>query len=161
MPMPGYPHGPHIMTCFGVDVNLPGIVIAETKTEFRAPLKGIAKYTGRLLGRGRLKGECATGVQSALWLNGVKIGRTRHWKPGRQVRGNDISPGTAIASFRNGAYENDHAAIFVKQDAKGITVYDQYNHPRKPWGMRILYFKTKRANDYSNDGDYFYTITTD
>jgi len=161
MSLPGPPFGPPFMVCFGSDVNLPGVVVADTKIEFRAPPKGIAKYAGRMLGRGRLKGECATGVQSALWLNGVKIGRTRNWKPGRQVRGNDISPGTAIASFRDGVYKNDHAAIFVKQDAKGITVYNQFNHPAKAWGKRVLHFKTKRANDYSNDGDYFHTITAE
>ena len=149
------------MVCFGTEVNLPAVTVAETKVEFRAPLKGIARYVGRRLGRGRLKGECATGVQSALWLNGIKIGRTRNWRPGRKVRGNDISPGTAIASFRDGVYKNDHAAIFVKQNARGITVYDQYNRPQKAWGKRVLFFKTKKAEDYSNNGDFFYTITTE
>lgn len=158
MPIPGDLFAPHLMICFGVDVDLPGAVSADNKIEFRAPLKGIAKYAGRSLGLGKLKGECATGVQSALWLNGIKIGGTRNWKPGRKVKGNDVSPGTAIASFRDGVYQNDHAAIFVKQDADGITVYDQYNKPPKPWGVRVLKFGTKRKNDYSNDGEFFYTI---
>jgi hypothetical protein len=67
---------------------------------------------------------------------------------------------TAIASFRDGVYQNDHAAIFVSQDDKGITVYDQYNHPKKAWGKRVLRFDLKPKGDYSNDGEYFYTITT-
>jgi hypothetical protein len=86
------------------------------------------------------------------------IGLTTTWKPGRKVRGNNISPGTAIASFRDGKYQNDHAAIFVSQDEKGITVYDQYNHPKKVWGKRVLRFDLPQKGDYSNDGEYFYTI---
>lgn len=153
------PDNPHLMICFGPDVNLPGLVQSESIVEFRAPLKDIAKFAGKSLGYGRFNGECAAGVQAALRLNGVMIGLTRTWRQGRKVRGNDISPGTAIASFRDGVYKNDHAAIFVSQNKTGITVYDQYNHPKKAWGKRVLKFDVARANDYSNDGDYFYTIT--
>jgi hypothetical protein len=128
-------------------------------TEFRAPLKDVEKFKNQSIGYGKFNGECAAGVQWALRQNGIMIGLTSTWKPGRKVRGNAISPGTAIASFRDGVYQNDHAAIFVSQDDKGITVYDQYNHPKKPWGTRVLRFYPKPTGDYSNDGDYFWTIT--
>lgn len=142
---------------FGPIVNLPGVIVAAEALEFRAPLDVIKKFEGESIGYGKFKGECAAGVQWALRENKVMIGLTSTWKPGRQVRGNDISPGTAIASFRNGVYQNDHAAIFVSQDEKGITVYDQYNRPKKAWGKRVLRFDG-RDGDYSNNGNYFYTI---
>jgi hypothetical protein len=142
------------------DVDLPGVTVSNQVTEFRAPLADIKKFDGKSLGYGKFNGECAAGVQWALRQNNIMIGLTGTWKQGRKVRGNDISPGTAIASFRNGVYQNDHAAIFVSQDANGITVYDQFNHPKKNWGMRVLYFDLKTKGDYSNDGEYFYTITT-
>jgi hypothetical protein len=141
------------------DVDLPGVAIIEQSAEFRAPLSEIAKFDGKSLGHGKYNGECAAGVQWALRENKVFIGLTSTWKQGRIVRGNKISPGTAIASFRDGKYQNDHAAIFVSQDANGITVYDQYNHPKKNWGMRVLPFDLP-GQDYSNDGAFFYTITT-
>jgi hypothetical protein len=142
------------------EFNLPAVVVAEQVTEFRAPLNDIKKFEGQSIGYGKFNGECAAGVQWALRQNKIMIGLTSTWKPGRKVRGNAISPGTAIASFRDGVYQNDHAAIFVSQDDKGITVYDQYNHPKKAWGKRVLRFDLKPKGDYSNDGEYFYTITT-
>ena len=141
------------------DVNLPGVAVAGEVIEFRAPLSEIKKFEGQSIGYGVYNGECAAGVQWALRENKVMIGLTTAWKPGRKVRGNNISPGTAIASFRDGSYQNDHAAIFVSQDNNGITVYDQYNHPKKAWGPRVLRFSAKPTGDYSNDGEYFYTIT--
>ena len=137
--------------------KLPGVVVADEALEFRAALDDIKKFEGESIGYGKFNGECAAGVQWALQQNGIMIGLTSTWKQGRKVRGNDISPGTAIASFRNGVYQNDHAAIFVSQDDKGITVYDQYNHPKKTWGKRVLRFDLG-GSDYSNDGEYFYTI---
>lgn len=146
------------LIAFSPALNLPGIVIALLSAEFRAPLADIQKFEGQTIGYGRFKGECAAGVQWALQQNSVMIGLTSSWKQGRKVRGNDILPGTAIASFRDGVYKNDHAAIFVSQDERGITVYDQYNHPKKAWGKRVLRFDLTPKGDYSNDGEYFYTI---
>lgn len=157
--LPGIAFGPIVhRIVFGSFVNLPAITVAEGASEFRAPLDDIKAFEGKSIGYGKFNGECAAGVQWALRQNNVMIGLTGTWKPGRKVRGNNISPGTAIASFRNGVYQNDHAAIFVSQDDKGITVYDQYNHPKKAWGKRVLYFDFARKGDYSNDGEYFYTI---
>lgn len=141
-------------------MNMPGVAFIEQYKEFRAPLKDMAKFEGKSIGYGRFNGECAAGVQWALRMNGVMIGLTRTWRPGRKVRGNHISPGTAIASFRDGAYRNDHAAIFISQDENGLTVYDQFNNPKKLWGQRVLRFETRRKNDRSNNGDFFYTIVT-
>jgi hypothetical protein len=151
------------MLCsFTPDIDLPGVAVSSQTTEFRAPLKVIKKFEGQSLGpAGKLNGECAAGVQWALRKNGVMIGLTKTWRQGRKVRGNNISPGTAIASFRDGSYQNDHAAIFVSQDANGITVYDQFNHPKKNWGKRVLSFGKADSGDYSNDGEYFYTVTTE
>jgi hypothetical protein len=101
------------------EFNLPAVVVAEQVTEFRAPLNDIKKFEGQSIGYGKFNGECAAGVQWALRQNKIMIGLTSTWKPGRKVRGNAISPGTAIASFRDGVYQNDHAAIFVSQDDKG------------------------------------------
>src|ERR671911_1932564 len=94
-----FPSGP------GPGVNLPGVTVTEEMTEFRAPLKDIEKFDGQSIGLGKHNGECAAGVQWALRQNGVMIGITPTWKPGRKVRGNVISPGTAIASFRDGVYQ--------------------------------------------------------
>jgi len=56
------------------------------------------------------------------------------WRQGAAVRGNpDIKPGTAIATFDgDGRYGNhangtSHAAIYLRQDEKGIYVVEQYN----------------------------------
>jgi hypothetical protein len=140
------------------DVNLPGVVVSGQDTEFRAPLSDIKKFEGKSIGYGKFNGECAAGVQWALRQNKVMIGLTSTWKQGRKVRGNVISPGNATASFRDGVYQDDHAAIFVSQDKDGITVYDQFNHPKKAWGKRVLRFDLPQKGDYSNDGEYFYTI---
>jgi hypothetical protein len=88
---------------------------------------------------------------------GKPLGLTRTWKQGKKVRDGNITPGTAIASFRNGKYQQDHAAIFIEQTEKGIWVWDQYNTPKKAWGKRLLSFSAG-ANDYSNNGNLFYTI---
>lgn len=141
-------------------VNLPDVAVVEDSKAFRAPLKDIAKFDGKSIGYGRFTGECAAGVQCALRMNGVMIGLTKTWRQRRKVRGNHVAPGTAIASFRDGRYGNDHAAIFVSQDDDGIVVYDQFNRPKKPWGKRKLHFDTNRSRGPSNNGDYFYTIVT-
>jgi hypothetical protein len=127
---------------------------------FTVDLKHCAKYKGEYLsdepGWKQHKGECATGVQYVFAKAGNPLGLTRTWKEGVKVRGNKIKPGTAVASFRNGKFRQDHAAVFVKETAKGLVVWDQFNHPPKPWGQRTLYFK--KNNDRSNNGDLFSTI---
>jgi hypothetical protein len=126
---------------------------------FTVSLKHAASFKGEELsddeGWNRTKGECATGVQYVFYKAGKPLGRTNTWKQGVQVKGNKVLPGTAIASFRNGKYMNDHAAIFIKETDKGLWVWDQWKG--KKWGKRLLKFKEQR-NPYSNDGELFFVI---
>ena len=119
-----------------------------------------AKFDGKVLidkpGWRKNKGECATGVQYVFYEAGTPLGLTSTWKQGIKVRGNKVPPGTAIASFRNGKFAQDHAAIFIRETADGLEVWDQFNHPSKPWGKRVLRFS--KDNDRSNNGNLFYVI---
>jgi hypothetical protein len=74
-------------------------------------------------------GECVALVQRA-----TGAPRTDKWQAGALVQGNtNLPPGTAIAVFdADGKYgnhtnETSHAAIYLRQDAKGIYVIDQWN----------------------------------
>lgn len=102
------------------------------------------------------KGECATGVQYVFYKAGKPLGKVATWKQGVKVRGNNVPPGTAIASFRNGKYAEDHAAILISETKDGLWVWDQFNNPKKKWGKRFLKFT--KAKDRSNNGDLFYVI---
>lgn len=102
------------------------------------------------------KGECATGLQYVFYKAGKPLGKTATWKQGPKVRGNSIPPGTAIASFRNGKYSNDHAAILIRETKDGLEVWDQFNNPPKPWGRRTLRFSKNK--DRSNNGNMFFVI---
>ena len=102
-------------------------------------------------------GQCASGVQYVFYKAGKPLGKSPTWKQGVKVKGNKVSPGTAIASFRKGKYADDHAAIFIRQTKSGLEVWDQWEG--KPWGKRTLRFNYKGGYPYSNDGDYFYVIT--
>ena len=129
---------------------------------FTVDLKHCAKYEGQVLsdeeGWKKYKGECATGVQYVFAKAGKPLGRTAFWKEGEKVKGNKIKPGTAIASFVNGKFRQDHAAILVRETKQGLLVWDQYNRPPKAWGKRTLLFKNN--NDRSNNGNLFSTILT-
>ena len=118
------------------------------------------KFDGKVLvdkpGWKKNKGECATGVQYVFYTAGTPLGLTKTWKQGARVKGNKVPPGTAIASFRNGKWAEDHAAILIRETAEGLEVWDQYNNPRKPWGKRVLRFS--KDNDRSNNGNWFYVI---
>lgn len=119
-------------------------------------LEHAAKYKGQYIGEGRLKGQCATGVQVVFIDAGKPLGLTRTWKEGIKVKGNKIKPGTAIASFREGRYADDHAAIFIRETEKGLEVWDQWTAKR--WGKRTLRFDYNGNSPYSNDGDLFSVI---
>lgn len=107
-------------------------------------------------------GSCASLVQHY-----TRVGRTSKWKEGEAVKGNTgIKKGTAIATFVDGEYPNlahgNHAALYVSQDANGITVVDQWEGLPKPH-KRVLGFKGKTADgtaweDPSNNGDAFSII---
>lgn len=127
---------------------------------FTVKLLHCTKYEGQVLsdepGWNAYKGECAAGVQYVFAKAGKPLGRTASWKEGVKVKGSSIEPGTAIASFRNGKFRQDHAAIFIKETKQGLLVWDQYKNPPKAWGKRTLYFKNN--SDRSNNGNLFSTI---
>lgn len=86
---------------------------------------------------------------------------TSSWREGAAVRGNTtIARGTAIATFVNGRYPNqahgNHAALYMSQDATGITVMDQWTS-KATISSRKLLFKGKNRDgtyiDPSNNGD--------
>ena len=91
---------------------------------------------------------------------------TSLWREGAVVRGNMLlTKGTAIATFVNGKYPNkptgNHAALYVSQDASGITVVDQWTGSGKI-RKRVLVFKGKDKNgnfvDPSGNGDAFSVV---
>lgn len=86
----------------------------------------------------------------------AKAPQTLQWRRGARVKGNaNIASGSAIATFRMGSNAYDgHAAIYIRQDAFGIYVYDQWFD--QPLQIRRIDF---RGYGYvSNDGDQFYVI---
>lgn len=134
---------------------------AAKKEGFSVPLSHAEGFVGKVLsddpGWNENKGECATGVQYVFYKAGNPLGKTSGWTQGVKVRGNKIPAGTAIASFQNGRFAQDHAAILIRETKQGLEVYDQYNHPAKAWGKRTLYFNGK-PNDRANSGDLFYVV---
>lgn len=117
--------------------------------------------------------ECALLVQE---LTGAPI--TTAWKRGTLVKGGNVVTGTAIATFKtDGTYDGKsgvcHAAIFIKETADGLEVWDQWRNghvgKRKDegyfHGKRVCKFKTEaemKSNNYrpQNDGNAFYVIET-
>src|SRR5208337_4449408 len=83
------------------------------------------------------------------------------WKDGTPVKGNDIPPGTAIATFDgNGNYQDTsaggHAAIYDSQDQRGIWVWDQ--RAGQPVQRRYIRFKNGIGRP-GNDGDAYSVIS--
>jgi hypothetical protein len=81
-----------------------------------------------------------------------------YWREGQPVRGdNSIKAGTVIATFVNGRYPdlptNNHAAIYMSQNAEGIQVIDQWSG--KPMGANYRTIKWGGGPGRSNDGDAF------
>jgi hypothetical protein len=106
-------------------------------------------------------GQCVALVQH---YAGAPV--TSTWKEGAAVKGQTLlAKGTAIATFIGGKYPNkahgNHAALYISQDATGITVMDQWTKKKKV-GPRILRFQGKDKNgnfiDASNNGDAFSVI---
>jgi len=127
------------------------------------PLQHAALYKGAILGAGDNWGECATGVQMVFNAANAPLGPVDDWKPGSPVAGNEIVPGTAIATFKDGKYEG-HSAIFIEQTAEGIRVWEQWafrytqsgtiRRSAQPWtNTRLVKFKKKpkTEGDIGND----------
>src|SRR5690349_5575430 len=72
--------------------------------------------------------ECVAFLQATI----PGMPNTHFWRPGKKVTRGDVTiePGTAIATFVDGAYpgpgRHKHAAIYMGQDAEGIQVLDQW-----------------------------------
>ena len=104
--------------------------------------------------------ECVVAVKRL-----AQAPKTSFWRRGQKVKGNSIAPGTAIATFprvhANGHLEfKGHGAIFIRQTATSIWVYDQWGehppHPAKPFGKREIFFNC--GGYVSNDAEAFYVI---
>ena len=68
-------------------------------------------------------GECVDLVKAA-----ANTPRTPFWRAGRLVQGDgSIRPGTIIATFDETGRYTGHAAIYMGQDQRGLTVIDQWN----------------------------------
>ncbi|MEQ1829452.1 MAG: BPSL0067 family protein [Pirellula sp.] len=119
------------------------------------PLSHAEKYKDKVLGSAPYVGQCAAGVQQVFSEAGKSLGVTSTWKQGIQVKGNNVLPGTAIASFKNGKYWH-HAAIFIRQTSIGLEVWDQWDGQK--WHTRTLRFNDKDTADGSNNGNLFFVI---
>ena len=101
--------------------------------------------------------ECVAAVKALAF---DKVQSTSVWRRGKKVIGNNIMPGTAIATFpikRSGKFRfQGHSAIFVGYVSGGIEVYDQYPAPPKPFGKRFISNDCMRS--MSNNAAAFYVI---
>jgi hypothetical protein len=101
-----------------------------------------------------LCGQCVSYVKKVCPI----LPATSLWNRGLPVKGNQsILPGTVIATFNSHRKFEGHAAIYVRQGAMGIDVYDQYVTPPNPKavGPRMLRW---RGHGNSNNGDKFYVV---
>ena len=118
-----------------------------------------------------LEGADKVGSKQCVALVQIKAGApvSTAWREGTAVRGQTtLARGTAIATFVNGRYPNqahgNHAALYMGQDATGITVMDQWTSDKtKPTiSARHLSFlgKDKHGNyiNPSNNADAFSVI---
>ena len=121
---------------------------------YNVPLDFVETYVGKVVNNG----ECASGVQEIFkdyhkdWI----LGKTSSWNKGTKVVGNNITPGTAIASFDSNGNYNYHTAIYVSQNSEGVQVYDQWQG--RKFGKRTLRSSYSDGNGASNHPDYFYVI---
>ena len=122
-------------------------------------------YIGRSVG----SGQCVAFTQKA-----ANMPRTAAWRRGALVKGNlDIAPGTAIATFdANGQYGNhtdgrSHAAIYLRQDANGIVVLDQWvrhfvnkdgTRGTEPKAVSERTIKFQRSPRLENNGENYYVV---
>lgn len=99
-------------------------------------------------------GQCVSYVTTV--CPGIPVNTSR-WVKGVQVKGDKtIAAGTAIATFDAEGRYVGHAAIYVKQDAVGIHVYDQWiTGAGKPIGPRVIRWN---GVGVSNRGDGFHVV---
>jgi hypothetical protein len=110
------------------------------------------QYKGKVVGTG----QCVDFVKVA-----ARAPQTASWTEGIKVKGAKIQKGAAIATFVNGKYAShatgNHAAIYIRQDAAAIYVWDQWknNHQVQPVHERPIRFGGQGP---SNDGNGFSVI---
>lgn len=86
---------------------------------------------------------------------------TSQWRRGAKVRGSDLAPGTAIATFDSrGQYANatngsSHAAVLIAIAADGILVADQW--VGQPVHRRVIPYRGGSGPPV-NDGDAYHAI---
>jgi hypothetical protein len=103
--------------------------------------------------------ECVASVKA---LTGAP--QTILWRRGKKVKGNNIFPGTAIATFlkKNNTTNlysfEGHSAIFRRYTEEGIEIYDQYPSPPKRFGKRTIPYNTCGAVYAGNNAEAFYVI---
>lgn len=123
---------------------------STTPTEKLYICEDITQYVNRHVGNG----ECVDLLKAC-----AKTPHTQQWRPGKPVWGNHIPTGTAIATFKQARYPNQHgyhAAIYVSQDDKGIYVWDQWRE--KAVHLRLIRFD-KRKKKPGNDATRYRVIT--
>lgn len=117
----------------------------------------VASQHERFTGKAHGTGHCVALVREAA---GAPI--TTQWRRGDSVHGNELAPGTAIATFDpNGRYGNhpdgrSHAAILLVQNVDGsLIVFDQ-------WIGQVAHQRVIRdrhgEGDACNDASRFYAI---
>ncbi|MDC0669253.1 BPSL0067 family protein [Nannocystis radixulma] len=105
-------------------------------------------------------GSCVRLVQLAC----AGVPNTSLWRPGKQVKGNDIAPGTVIATFNaEGRYPNlrrgNHAAFYHSQDRHTLTVVDQYVGARS---IRKSNYKFDNpGGSLTANADTYYVVETE
>ena len=117
--------------------------------------KDPGSYSGQVVGTG----QCVPFVQEASGAPNTSL-----WTKGTLVKGQTtVAKGTAIATFsKDGKYTNSldgtsHAAIYVSQDAVGVSVWDQWKG--QPVHQRTIRFQNgAEGTKPVNDGDYYYVI---
>lgn len=86
---------------------------------------------------------------------------TTQWRRGEKVRGSQLAPGTAIATFdADGRYGNhldgrSHAAVLLAVLEDGLLVADQWKG--QPVHQRTIRYRGGKG-DAVNDGDQYYAI---
>lgn len=120
----------------------------------------VARNPTAYLGKSVGDGQCVAFVRAA-------SGAPSHgvWKRGVLVKAGAVVAGTVIATFdADGKYGSrkdgtSHAAIFLKKNAIGIVVLDQWvtNGVRQAVHERTIRFNNK-AGKKINDGDQYYVV---
>lgn len=116
----------------------------------------VAQNPSAFAGQSVGSGQCVAFVQQACGAP-----NTAHWRQGTRVKGGNVAPGTAMATFDpDGTYGNhtdgrSHAAILQAEQPGGLLVWDQWLH--HPVSTRVIHFRNG-SGDAVNDGDRFYVI---